>query len=244
MTLYLPWQSSSQVCKLQHCQRFTSPLKRHSEQDATHVPRAFEFSVTNYVIVRLPASTVLCLVKKYYGRKSSVGRDVCRLRKAYYGARHEAAVQIDEIVGETVSEADSSDSMDRDHAHHVNKDDDIIRCICGMYKDEGLMIQCEKCMVRTAKFCSSGGNRDHEVDFQKDLCEASILKLCLGKFGIKGITLAFLFLGFCLPLSVPLRSGSTVTACVWKPRWSIIFVSSVTLAQSTEYVTFVNSPPL
>lgn len=85
--------------------------------------------------------------EKYYGRKSSVGRDVCRLRKAYYGARHEAAVQIDEIVGETVSEADSSDSMDRDHAHHVNKDDDIIRCICGMYKDEGLMIQCEKCMV-------------------------------------------------------------------------------------------------
>lgn len=72
---------------------------------------------------------------------------MCRLRKAYYGARHEAAVQIDEIVGETVSEADSSDSMDRDHAHHVNKDDDIIRCICGMYKDEGLMIQCEKCMV-------------------------------------------------------------------------------------------------
>uniref|UniRef100_A0A8C7HXG4 Ash1 (absent, small, or homeotic)-like (Drosophila) n=1 Tax=Oncorhynchus kisutch TaxID=8019 RepID=A0A8C7HXG4_ONCKI len=94
--------------------------------------------------------------EKYYGRKSSVGRDVCRLRKAYYGARHEAAVQIDEIVGETASEADSSDSLERDHAHHHHgggwpgshdKDDDIIRCICGMYKDEGLMIQCEKCMV-------------------------------------------------------------------------------------------------
>uniref|UniRef100_A0A667ZRC9 Ash1 (absent, small, or homeotic)-like (Drosophila) n=1 Tax=Myripristis murdjan TaxID=586833 RepID=A0A667ZRC9_9TELE len=95
--------------------------------------------------------------EKYYGRKSSVGRDVCRLRKAYYSARHEAAVQIDEIVGETASEADSSDSLDRDHGHHHHhggggpgshdKDDDVIRCICGMYKDEGLMIQCEKCMV-------------------------------------------------------------------------------------------------
>ncbi|KAM9385510.1 histone-lysine N-methyltransferase ASH1L isoform 2-T2 [Pholidichthys leucotaenia] len=93
--------------------------------------------------------------EKYYGRKSSVGRDVCRLRKAYYSARHEAAVQIDEIVGETASEADSSDSLERDHGHHHHsggtgshdKDDDIIRCICGMYKDEGLMIQCEKCMV-------------------------------------------------------------------------------------------------
>ncbi|KAG7225498.1 hypothetical protein INR49_027493 [Caranx melampygus] len=94
--------------------------------------------------------------EKYYGRKSSVGRDVCRLRKAYYSARHEAAVQIDEIVGETASEADSSDSLERDHGHHHHggggpgshdKDDDVIRCICGMYKDEGLMIQCEKCMV-------------------------------------------------------------------------------------------------
>uniref|UniRef100_A0A672YUV4 Histone-lysine N-methyltransferase ASH1L-like n=1 Tax=Sphaeramia orbicularis TaxID=375764 RepID=A0A672YUV4_9TELE len=93
--------------------------------------------------------------EKYYGRKSSVGRDVCRLRKAYYSARNEAAVQIDEIVGETASEADSSDSLERDHGHHHgsgepgshDKDDDVIRCICGMYKDEGLMIQCEKCMV-------------------------------------------------------------------------------------------------
>ncbi|XP_011478936.1 histone-lysine N-methyltransferase ASH1L isoform X2 [Oryzias latipes] len=91
--------------------------------------------------------------EKYYGRKSPVGRDVYRLRKAYYSARHEAAVQIDEIVGETSSEADSSDSLERDHGHHQHgegphdKDDDVIRCICGMYKDEGLMIQCEKCMV-------------------------------------------------------------------------------------------------
>lgn len=81
-----------------------------------------------------------------------MGRNVCRLRKAYYGARHEAGVQIDEIVGETASEADSSDSLERDGAHQGahDKDDDVIRCICGMYKDEGLMIQCEKCMVSSS----------------------------------------------------------------------------------------------
>ncbi|XP_031747240.1 histone-lysine N-methyltransferase ASH1L isoform X2 [Xenopus tropicalis] len=85
--------------------------------------------------------------EKYHGRKSQVGRDVCRLRKAYYSARHEAAAQIDEIVGETASEADSSETslFDKDGGHE--KDDDIIRCICGLFKDEGLMIQCEKCMV-------------------------------------------------------------------------------------------------
>nr|XP_021387840.1 histone-lysine N-methyltransferase ASH1L isoform X1 [Lonchura striata domestica] len=85
--------------------------------------------------------------EKYYGRKSPTGRDVCRLRKAYYNARHEASAQIDEIVGETASEADSSETSvcDKDNGHE--KDEDVIRCICGLYKDEGLMIQCEKCMV-------------------------------------------------------------------------------------------------
>lgn len=85
--------------------------------------------------------------EKYYGRKSPIGRDVCRLRKAYYSARHEASAQIDEIVGETASEADSSETSVSEKENSHEKDDDVIRCICGLYKDEGLMIQCDKCMV-------------------------------------------------------------------------------------------------
>ncbi|XP_042202296.1 histone-lysine N-methyltransferase ASH1L-like [Callorhinchus milii] len=85
--------------------------------------------------------------EKYYGRKSATGRDVSRLRKVYYNARHEAAAQIDEIIGETASEADSSDISIGEKENSNEKDDDVIRCICGLYKDEGLMIQCEKCMV-------------------------------------------------------------------------------------------------
>ncbi|XP_059499070.1 histone-lysine N-methyltransferase ASH1L isoform X3 [Stegostoma tigrinum] len=85
--------------------------------------------------------------EKYYGRKSSIGRDVCRLRKVYYNARHEASAQIDEIIGETASEADSSETSIGEKENGNEKDDDVIRCICGLYKDEGLMIQCEKCMV-------------------------------------------------------------------------------------------------
>jgi [histone H3]-lysine4 N-trimethyltransferase ASH1L len=29
----------------------------------------------------------------------------------------------------------------------VESEEDVIRCICGMFMDEGLMIQCEKCLV-------------------------------------------------------------------------------------------------
>uniref|UniRef100_A0A2K6M6G3 ASH1 like histone lysine methyltransferase n=1 Tax=Rhinopithecus bieti TaxID=61621 RepID=A0A2K6M6G3_RHIBE len=89
----------------------------------------------------------ICFLQKYYGRKSPIGRDVCRLRKAYYNARHEASAQIDEIVGETASEADSSETSVSEKENGHEKDDDVIRCICGLYKDEGLMIQCDKCMV-------------------------------------------------------------------------------------------------
>ena len=73
---------------------------------------------------------------------------MCRLRKANYNARHEASAQIDEIVGETASEADSSETSVCEKENGHEKDEDVIRCICGLYKDEGLMIQCEKCMVR------------------------------------------------------------------------------------------------
>lgn len=30
------------------------------------------------------------------------------------------------------------------------EEEEVIRCICGIYKDEGLMIQCEKCYVSAA----------------------------------------------------------------------------------------------
>jgi len=26
-------------------------------------------------------------------------------------------------------------------------EEEVIRCVCGIYRDEGLMIQCEKCFV-------------------------------------------------------------------------------------------------
>ncbi|XP_053330544.1 histone-lysine N-methyltransferase ASH1L [Spea bombifrons] len=107
--------------------------------------------------------------EKYHGRKSEIGRDVCRLRKAYYNARHEAAAQIDEIVGETASEADSSEASlcDKDGGHE--KDDDIIRCVCGLYKDEGLMIQCEKCMVW--QHCDCMGVTSDVEHYLCELCD-------------------------------------------------------------------------
>lgn len=50
----------------------------------------------------------------------------------------------------------------------INKasDEDIIRCICGMYKDEGLMIQCAQCLVWQHTECTKA-----DINIEKYLCE-------------------------------------------------------------------------
>uniref|UniRef100_A0A8C5J7S0 Histone-lysine N-methyltransferase ASH1L n=1 Tax=Junco hyemalis TaxID=40217 RepID=A0A8C5J7S0_JUNHY len=63
-------------------------------------------------------------------RLSPDGADIHQLCKAYYNNGHN-------------HEGDGEATPDNGH----EKDEDVIRCICGLYKDEGLMIQCEKCMV-------------------------------------------------------------------------------------------------
>lgn len=46
------------------------------------------------------------------------------------------------------------------------EEEDVIRCICGMFRDEGLMIQCERCLVWQHCDCVKA---DTTVD--KYLCE-------------------------------------------------------------------------
>ena len=36
------------------------------------------------------------------------------------------------------------------HPVAEDEEEDIIRCICGVYRDEGVMIQCEQCFVSTS----------------------------------------------------------------------------------------------
>ncbi|KAH8410780.1 hypothetical protein KR222_007582, partial [Zaprionus bogoriensis] len=45
-------------------------------------------------------------------------------------------------------------------------EEDVIRCICGLYKDEGLMIQCAKCMVWQHTECTKA-----DIDAENYQCE-------------------------------------------------------------------------
>lgn len=46
------------------------------------------------------------------------------------------------------------------------EEEDVIRCICGMFRDEGLMIQCERCLVWQHCDCVKA-----DTKAEKYLCE-------------------------------------------------------------------------
>nr|XP_039270681.1 uncharacterized protein LOC120345335 isoform X1 [Styela clava] len=86
--------------------------------------------------------------EKYHGRKSTLGKDVSRLRKAYANARGAAMLLLNGHKKVAASsELSSEEDIDEADEHIHRKNEDHIRCICGIYKDEGLMVQCEKCYV-------------------------------------------------------------------------------------------------
>lgn len=48
----------------------------------------------------------------------------------------------------------------------VAEEEEVIRCICGLYRDEGMMIQCERCLVWQHCDCVKA-----DSSFEHYLCE-------------------------------------------------------------------------
>ncbi|XP_063215904.1 uncharacterized protein LOC134527289 isoform X2 [Bacillus rossius redtenbacheri] len=78
---------------------------------------------------------------RFFGRTSDMGIVATRLRKVYNLAKVDVKSQLEEILGETPP---ASFIPDHDPG---GEEEDVIRCICGLHRDEGLMIQCERCLV-------------------------------------------------------------------------------------------------
>ncbi|KAK6643918.1 hypothetical protein RUM43_000183 [Polyplax serrata] len=79
---------------------------------------------------------------RFYGRTSELGIASTRLRRIYSLAKMEAATQLEQVWGDTIPSSFIPEKTDPG-----DEDEDVIRCICGLYKDEGVMIQCERCLV-------------------------------------------------------------------------------------------------
>ncbi|XP_066246011.1 histone-lysine N-methyltransferase ash1 isoform X2 [Euwallacea similis] len=78
---------------------------------------------------------------KFYGRTTTVGIAATKLRKVYNETKQKNLMQFQNGFG-------SKPPLKVMKNKKKNEDEeDIIRCICGIPRDEGLMIQCERCMV-------------------------------------------------------------------------------------------------
>ncbi|KAE8745477.1 hypothetical protein FOCC_FOCC007857 [Frankliniella occidentalis] len=77
---------------------------------------------------------------RFYGRTTNLGIASVRLKKVYLDAKKDKYPQLVEVLGETVA---ASFVAEKNPA----EEEDVIRCICGLYRDEGMMIQCERCLV-------------------------------------------------------------------------------------------------
>ncbi|XP_063433141.1 uncharacterized protein LOC134715130 isoform X2 [Mytilus trossulus] len=86
--------------------------------------------------------------ERYCGKTSWVGNLIIKLRQVYIGSKTEVLPLLEDVLGETVqslvSEADSYDIQDE---KDEEDEEEVIRCVCGIFRDEGLMIQCEKCFI-------------------------------------------------------------------------------------------------
>lgn len=79
---------------------------------------------------------------KYYGRTSDLGIISTRLRKIYNLAKLEFVSKIEGILEKAIPEAFIAEKN-----NPGGDQDDVVRCICGLHEEEGLMIQCERCLV-------------------------------------------------------------------------------------------------
>lgn len=79
---------------------------------------------------------------RFHGRTTDLGIAATRLKRVYNIAKLDAVSQLEEILGDVLPPSFLPEKTDPGA-----EEEDVIRCVCGLYKDEGVMIQCERCMV-------------------------------------------------------------------------------------------------
>lgn len=104
---------------------------------------------------------------RYYGHQSPEGQTARNIRKHYNIIKQEYYKAVEDIVGPEGA------FVFRKKAEETIVEEDVIKCPCGQYKDEGMMIQCEKCHIWQHCDCVGfkGGEEGEDEDQQEYFCE-------------------------------------------------------------------------
>lgn len=103
---------------------------------------------------------------KFYGTTAPEGEAAQTLLSLYSKKKENVLQRLTTIIGDAESLKSFVPNKPNQLMLHVDPNEDIIRCICGLFKDEGLMIQCSKCLVWQHTECTGA---DTSID--NYLCE-------------------------------------------------------------------------
>lgn len=107
----------------------------------------------------------------FYGKQSkefisieSVKNFYKTIKEKYYDELFKIFGGVCDMISEFKSNKSDLNEIDKKNENHIPED--IIRCLCGLYRDEGLMIQCSKCFVWQHAECTRA-----DTTIENYLCE-------------------------------------------------------------------------
>ncbi|XP_071538356.1 uncharacterized protein ash1 isoform X2 [Panulirus ornatus] len=80
---------------------------------------------------------------RFFGRNTEVGQMAVGLRRVYSECKLQFKPLLEEVLGEDGLPPAFANSSPNEEF----EDEDVIRCVCNLHRDEGVMIQCERCLV-------------------------------------------------------------------------------------------------
>ncbi|XP_052902605.1 histone-lysine N-methyltransferase ash1 [Anopheles moucheti] len=122
-------------------------IETNIEQGVYRMPKVFE----DELLIMLSNAI------KYFGINSPEGVASEALKSHYYTCKQQQVPKLQAYIGEEnellrgfvpKKEPEEDTGVPKPkRGRRQEQTEDIIRCICGLFKDEGLMIQCSKCLV-------------------------------------------------------------------------------------------------
>ncbi|KAG1709134.1 Histone-lysine N-methyltransferase ASH1L [Nymphon striatum] len=120
-------------------------------------------------------NTLFSNAEAYYGMSSPQVQVVSKLRISYNTAKSDVAAKMEDVFDEFEIQSFISTCT----PETTKTVEEVIRCCCNIYRDEGLMIQCEKCLVW--QHCDCVGASGDDEHYLCEKCNPRILnrEICL-----------------------------------------------------------------
>ena len=125
-------------------------IQANIEKGTYKQPRSFEEDMMS----------LLSNAIKYYGISSPEGTASETLKAQYHALKAKSLEKLEQIVGDDTEILKGfAPKKEPETNGKAEPTEDIIRCICGLFKDEGLMIQCSKCLVWQHTECTKADTK-------------------------------------------------------------------------------------